>query len=48
MRGEIFANCEVRDERAENDGTFMFVRGEPELVKRLGEQFGQRPGGAGK
>lgn len=41
MRGEIFGNCQVIEERAENDGTFMRVRGEPELVKRLHDQFGQ-------
>ena len=41
LRGEIFANCEVLEERAGNDGTFFRVRGEPEAVKRLREQLGR-------
>ena len=47
LRGEIFSNCEVLDERGANDGTFFKVRGEPEAVKRLREQLG-RPRDAGK
>jgi len=35
LRGEIFANCEVLEERAANDGTFFRVRGEREAVERL-------------
>lgn len=35
IRGEIFANCEVLDERADGDGATLTVRGEPELIKRL-------------
>lgn len=35
MRGEIFANCEVLDERADGEGATLTVRGEPELIKRL-------------
>ncbi len=35
MRGEIFANCEVLDERADGDGATLTVRGEPEMIRRL-------------
>jgi GTP-binding protein HflX len=35
LRGEIFANCEVLEERGANDGTFFRVRGEREAVERL-------------
>lgn len=40
-RGEIFARCEVLEERAEAEGAFLKVRGEREIVTRLCEQFGQ-------
>lgn len=39
LRGEIFASCEVLSERADNEGAHLRVRGEPETVKRLCEQF---------
>ena len=39
LRGEIFANSEVLEERAANDGTHFRVRGEPEAVKRLRGQL---------
>jgi GTP-binding protein HflX len=39
MRGEVFATCEVLDERAANEGAFLRVRGAPEAVKRLHEQL---------
>jgi len=35
LRGEIFSNCEVLVEHAENDGTRMRIRGEPDTVERL-------------
>ena len=41
-RGQIFATCTVLEERADNDGAFLRVRGEPEAVRRLHEQFGRR------
>ena len=41
-RGQIFATCIVLEERADNDGAFLRVRGEPEAVRRLHEQFGRR------
>jgi GTP-binding protein HflX len=39
LRGEIFANCEVLEERAEGEGAFLRVRGEPQTVQRLREKF---------
>jgi GTP-binding protein HflX len=38
LRGEIFATCEVLEERAEGEGAYLRVRGEPEAVQRLREQ----------
>jgi GTPase len=46
MRGEVFATCKVIEERADNDGAFLRIRGEPVAVKRLYEQFGRRTGKA--
>lgn len=40
LRGEIFATCTVLEERADDAGAFLRVRGEPEAVERLREQFG--------
>ena len=40
LRGKIFASCEVLDERADNDGAFLRVRGEAGTVKDLREQLG--------
>jgi len=42
LRGQIFATCTVLEERADNDGAFLRVRGEPEAVRRLHQQFGRR------
>ena len=39
LRGEIFASCEVLEERADDEGAFFRVRGEPEAVERLREQL---------
>jgi GTP-binding protein HflX len=41
MRGEVFATCEVLEERAGDEGALLRVRGELEAVKRLSEQFGR-------
>ena len=38
LRGEIFANCEVLEERTENEGTFFRIRGRADAVKRLHDQ----------
>jgi GTPase len=39
-RGQIFETCTVLEERAGDSGAFLRVRGEPEVVKRLSDQFG--------
>ena len=41
LRGQIYANCEVLEERADGEGAFFRVRGEPSAVKGLREQLGQ-------
>src|SRR5437867_3118549 len=38
-RGQIFATCTVLEERSADTGAILRVRGEPEVVKRLSEQF---------
>ena len=43
LRGKIFASCEVLEERADNDGAFLRVRGESDTVKALREQLGTKP-----
>jgi GTP-binding protein HflX len=40
LRGEIFANCEVLEETAEEDGAHFRVRGEPSTIKSLQEKLG--------
>ena len=40
LRGKIFASCEVLDERADDDGAFIRVRGEGAVVSGLQEQLG--------
>jgi GTP-binding protein HflX len=40
-RGEVFATCKVLEERADGAGAFLRIRGEPDAVKRLYEQFGR-------
>jgi GTP-binding protein HflX len=41
QRGEIFASCQVLEERANDEGALLRVRGEPQAVKRLRTQFGR-------
>src|SRR3954464_11397797 len=38
-RGEVFASCKVIEERADDQGAFLRIRGEAEAVKRLAKQF---------
>ena len=38
MRGEVFATCKVLEERADGEGAFLRILGEPEAVKRLKKQ----------
>ena len=40
LRGAIYTSCQVLEERSDNEGTFFRVRGEPDTIKRLHEQFG--------
>lgn len=37
LRGQIFAGCEVLEERADGAGVFLRVRGDPEALARLRE-----------
>ncbi len=39
LRGQIYASCEVLDERADGEGAFFRVRGEDSAVNALREQF---------
>jgi GTP-binding protein HflX len=39
LRGVIYASCQVLEERSENEGAFFRVRGEPDAVNNLREQF---------
>jgi GTPase len=41
LRGEIYAKCEVLEERADGEGAFFRVRAEPAALKGLGELAGQ-------
>jgi GTP-binding protein HflX len=45
LRGQIFATCTVLEERADAEGAFLRVRGEPEAVERLREQLGETAAG---
>src|SRR4051794_11514399 len=40
LRGEVFAKCKVLEERADAEGAFLRVRGDPEAIKGLHERFG--------
>jgi len=42
LRGEIFATCKVLEERADAEGAFLRVRGDPQTVKDLSERFALR------
>ncbi len=44
LRGEIFANCEVLEERSESDGAHFRVRAAPAVISRLQEQLDAPPG----
>ncbi len=39
LRGEIYANCEVLEERADDEGAFFLVRGEQDTIESLRERF---------
>jgi GTP-binding protein HflX len=40
LRGEIYAKCQVLEERSDNDGAFFRVRSEPDVIKNIREQCG--------
>ena len=44
LRGKIFAGCEVLEERADNDGAYLKVRGGAEVVAGLQAQLGMKAG----
>jgi GTP-binding protein HflX len=37
-RGKIYASCQVLEERSDNEGAFLKVRGESDTIKKLHEQ----------
>ena len=41
LRGNIFENVEVLEERADEQGTLLRIRGEPGIVNALRTQLGQ-------
>lgn len=43
LRGEIYTNCQVLEERSENEGTFFRLRGESNALMNLREQFSEVP-----
>jgi len=43
LRGQIFASCKVLEERADAEGAFFRVLGEPGTVNGLRDQFAQIP-----
>jgi GTP-binding protein HflX len=44
LRGDLFADCEVLDERDAPEGTFFLVRGERNDLESLRERIGQAQG----
>ena len=43
LRGEIYTKCQVLNERSNDEGTFLMVRTEPDIVKNLLAQLGVVP-----
>jgi GTP-binding protein HflX len=48
LRGEIYSHCQVLEERAEEEGSWFRVRGEPEQLRRLHEKLNPGSGGREK
>lgn len=46
LRGEIYSHCQVLEERAEEEGSWFRVRGEPDKLRSLREQL--NPGSQGR
>ncbi len=40
LRGEIYANCQVLEERSDNEGAFFLVRSEADVIRNIREQCG--------
>ncbi len=40
LRGDIYANCQVLNERSDDEGTFFLVRTEPGAIQKIREQLG--------
>ena len=43
LRGEIYANSQVLQERSDDEGTFFMVRSEADVVKKIRQQLGLEP-----
>jgi GTP-binding protein HflX len=43
LRGEIYANCQVLQERSDDEGAFFMVRSEPDVIKKIRQQLGLEP-----
>ena len=41
LRGDVFDNCQVLEERSEDGGTLLRVRGESQVLAQLREQLAQ-------
>ena len=41
LRSEIYSNCQVLEERADGEGAYFRVKGEPDVLKSLHEKFDQ-------
>lgn len=39
LRGEIYASCQVLEERSDSEGAFFRIRGEPDAVRKLHERL---------
>ena len=39
LRGKLFSSCEVLEERAEDEGAYFRVRGEPRVLDGLRKPF---------
>jgi GTP-binding protein HflX len=44
LRGEIFANCKVLEERSDGEGAVLRVRGDADAVRRLHDRFSRAKG----
>jgi GTP-binding protein HflX len=42
LRGEIYSNCQVLEERADEEGAFFRVRGAPDVVQGLEDRLGRQ------